>query len=126
MDKRALIQTSKYTIIYLCLIICLLTSCGVDGKSSQGSSNSTNSAALSWQAPTTNVDGTELTDLAGFKIYYGKASGTYSEIIELDNPITNEHTIEGLAEGTYYFAATAYDIMGNESDYSNEVSKTIR
>lgn len=123
MEKRDIIQTSTYTIIYLCLIISLLTSCGVDGKSSQGSSNS---AALSWQAPTTNVDGTELTDLAGFKIYYGKASGTYSEIIDLNNPITTEHTIEGLTEGTYYFAATAYDIMGNESDYSNEVSKTIR
>lgn len=123
MDKRDIIQTSTYSIIYLSLILSILTSCGVDGKSSQGSSNY---AALSWQAPTTNVDGTELTDLAGFKIYYGKASGTYSEIIDINNPITTEHTIEGLAEGTYYFAATAYDIMGNESDYSNEVSKTIR
>ncbi len=123
MKKRNLIQTSKYTFIFLSLIVSLLTSCGVDGKSSQGSSNS---ATLSWQAPTSNVDETELTDLAGFRIYYGKASGTYSEITDINNPLTTEYTIEGLAEGTYFFAATAYDITGNESDYSNEVSKTIR
>lgn len=117
------IQTSKYTIIFISLIIFLFTSCGVDGKNPQSSSNT---ATLSWQAPTTNVDGTELTDLAGFKIYYGKASGTYSEVTDINNPLTTEYMIEGLAEGTYYFAATAYDVMGNESDYSNEVSKTIR
>ncbi|MBI5193293.1 MAG: fibronectin type III domain-containing protein [Nitrospirae bacterium] len=120
---REQIQTSKYTIIFLTFIISLLNSCGVDGKSSQGSSNS---AALSWEPPTTNVDGTELTDLAGFKIYYGKTSGTYSEVIDINNSIATEHTIEGLAEGTYYFATTAYDTTGNESYYSNEVIKTIR
>jgi hypothetical protein len=28
-------------------------------------------ATLSWDPPTTNVDGTPLTDLAGYKVYYG-------------------------------------------------------
>lgn len=120
---REPIQTSKYSLKYFSLIIFLLTSCGVDGKNPQGSSNT---AALSWQAPATNVDGTELTDLAGFKIYYGKSSGSYSEVTDINNPLTTEYMIEGLAEGTYYFAATAYDAIGNESDYSTEVSKTIR
>ena len=35
-------------------------------------------------------------------------------------------TISGLEEGnTYYFAATAYDLFGNESDYSNEYFEYI-
>lgn len=125
MDKRDTIQTSKYTIIHIviCLLISLFNSCGVGGASSKESSKF---ASLSWLPPTTNVDGTELTDLAGFKIYYGKASGAYSEVTDINNPDTTEYTIEGLAEGTYYFAATAYDIMGNESRYSNEVSKPIK
>lgn len=80
---------------------------------------------MSWEPPTTNADGTELTDLAGFKIYYGKASGTYTEVKDVNTPLATEDTIEGLTEGTYYFVATAYDTKGNESNYSNEVSKII-
>lgn len=34
--------------------------------------------------------------------------------------------ITGLTEGVaYYFAVTAYDVSGNESEYSNEISTTI-
>ncbi|HTF99819.1 MAG TPA: Ig-like domain-containing protein, partial [Nitrospirota bacterium] len=39
---------------------------------------STGSASLAWVAPTTNSDGSTCTDLSGFKIYYGTASGTYT------------------------------------------------
>lgn len=81
-------------------------------------------ATLSWTAPTTNVDGTLLTDLAGYKIYYGTASGNYPTVINVNNVLT--HTISGLTDGmTYYFVATAYDFTYNESNYSNEVSKAV-
>lgn len=59
-------------------------------------------------------------DLAGYKIYSGFSSRDYFD--ELDVGISTSYTIRGLQEGeTYYFAATAYDIYGNESDFSNEV-----
>ena len=78
---------------------------------------------LTWGAPTTNTDGTPLTDLAGYKIYYGTASRSYSQIIDVGNVTTS--TISSLNNGaTYYFAVTAYDALGIESGYSNEVSKT--
>ncbi|MBZ0156183.1 MAG: fibronectin type III domain-containing protein, partial [Alphaproteobacteria bacterium] len=81
------------------------------------------SAALSWDAPTTNTDGSPLTDLAGYKLYYGTSSGSYSQTINVGT--TSSYTVTGLLGGTYYFAVTAYDSEGNESAYSNEVSKAF-
>ena len=78
---------------------------------------------LAWDAPTTNTDGTPLTDLAGYKVYYGTASGVYGSPITVGNVLT--HTVTGLlGDRLYFFAVTARDTSGNESGYSNEVSKT--
>jgi uncharacterized repeat protein (TIGR02543 family) len=79
-------------------------------------------ATLSWDAPVTNADGTPLTDLAGFKVYYGTSSHNYSKSIDVGNVTT--YTVNNLAEGvTYYFATSAYDDTGNESNLSTEVMK---
>ena len=99
-------------------------SCGGGGGSGSSSTGSSNSATITWDAPTTNADGTPLTDLAGYKLYYGTSSGNYSVAIDVGNVTTFK--VDGLSSGTYYFAVTAYDASGNESDYSNEVSKTIK
>jgi hypothetical protein len=62
--------------------------------------------------------------LAGYKLYYGTAPRTYDTSIDVGNVTT--YTITGLTPGvTYYFAATAYDTNGSESDFSNEVSTTV-
>jgi len=61
------------------------------------------------------------TDLAGYKVSYGKASGNYDTTVDVGK-ITG-CTLDGLQEGiTYYFAAKAYNIASLESGYSNEVS----
>jgi hypothetical protein len=83
----------------------------------------TGQATLSWVAPTTNEDGTPLTDLAGYKIYYGTTSGTYTKNLDVGN--VNTFSMTGLQTGTYYFVATAYNTAKLESGYSNEVSKNI-
>ena len=63
-------------------------------------------------------------DLAGYKLYYGTLSRNYSEIIDVGN--VNNYKAYKLNSGlTYYFAVTAYDSAGYESDYSNEVNTTI-
>ena len=105
-------------------------------------------ATLTWDPPTTNVDSTPLTDLAGYKLYYGSASGSYIVTIDIScgilpcpgfsYPITDSErqekavthptiiAISGLEDNTtWYFAATALDTSANESGYSNEVSKFI-
>jgi PKD repeat protein len=60
-------------------------------------------------------------NLAGYKIHQGNSSLNYDFPIDVGN--WTSCTIGDLLEGeTYYFAVTAYDNYGNESDYSNEVS----
>ena len=63
-------------------------------------------------------------DLAGYKVHYGTASGSYTTIVDVHNVITA--TVTGLAAGqTYYFVVTAYNAANNESGYSNQVSYSI-
>lgn len=79
---------------------------------------------LHWQAPTQNVDGSPLTDLAGYNVYWGTASRSYQSSHTIDDPGVTEWEVTA-PPGTYYFALTAFDAEGSESGYSNEVIKTI-
>ena len=81
-------------------------------------------AILSWDPPITNADGSPLTDLSGYRIYYGTSPGVYGTVIDVGNLITS--TVTNLAGGSlYYFVVTAYDLSGNESQFSYEVNKII-
>lgn len=63
-------------------------------------------------------------DVAGYIIYYGTASRSYSHLVVAG--LAARVTITGLAPGTtYYFAATTLDLLGNESGFSNEVRYTV-
>jgi hypothetical protein len=63
-------------------------------------------------------------DLDGYKLYYGTSSRNYTTSVDVGT--TTEYTLTGLTEGiTYYFAATAYDTLDNESGYSTEIVYTI-
>jgi hypothetical protein len=83
------------------------------------------SATLSWVAPTTRVDGSPLGNLAGFRISYGTAPGSYPNQLVIANPGITSCVIENLPAGTYFFVAVAYDSAGLESERSAPVSKTI-
>ena len=62
------------------------------------------------------------TNVVGYNVYYGLASGVYSSVKSVTGSNT---TITGLAAGTtYHFAATAVDALGVESPFSNETSYT--
>ena len=119
--KKAVLST---VIVSLFILLSFPSCGGGGGGSGAGSISPSNSVTLAWDAPTTNADGTPLTDLAGYKVYYGTASGNYTVSKDVGNVLT--YTITGLQTGTYYFAATSYNTLGNESVYSNEVRKTIK
>jgi len=71
---------------------------------------------LAWNA---NSEG----DLAGYKVYYGTASGMYGAPIDVGNVTTA--TILNLTTGLwYYFAVSAYDTSGNEGPKSDELQAT--
>lgn len=100
-------------------------SAAMDAFSVEVTQVATRSASLSWTAPTANEDGSNLSDLAGYKIYYGTSSGSYSNTIRIDNPSITTYVVENLSPNTYFFAATAFNTAGVESSYSGEASKTL-
>jgi endo-alpha-N-acetylgalactosaminidase len=78
---------------------------------------------LAWDAPL-QANGTPVTNLAGYKLYVGSQSGQYKSTVPVG--MTTTYTVTNLSAGqTYYFAATAYDMTGSESAFSNEVSVTL-
>jgi hypothetical protein len=87
--------------------------------------NSSGTATLSWTPPTANSDGTTLTNLAGYRIYYGTSASALTQQIQLANPGLSTYVVSSLARGTYYFSVRAYNTSGVESTPSNVVSKTI-
>ena len=83
-------------------------------------------ATLSWTAPTQNTDGTPLIDLAGFRISYGQTQGGPYPTVHHDLASTaTTHDIDELCPGDWFFVATAFNSTGEESDFSNEATKTI-
>ena len=60
-------------------------------------------------------------DLDGYMVYYGTSSRNYSTSVDVGNYTSCAISDAGFQEGqTYYFALTAYDQYGNESDFSAE------
>lgn len=74
------------------------------------------SVTLAWDAsPDASV--------TGYRIYYGPASGAYTNSATVGN-VTNVTLTSLKAGALYYFAATAYNGTGLESAFSNETSYT--
>jgi Putative Ig domain len=85
----------------------------------------TGSAVLSWLPPTDNCDGSVLTNLAGYRIEYGRTPGAFDRSIDIDNPSINTYVIEQLAPGTWYFSVIARNSGDIESERSDLGSKVI-
>jgi hypothetical protein len=83
------------------------------------------SATLSWNPPTQNADGTALTDLSGYKIYYGKSSTKLDQVVTINTVGVTTYMVGNLSPATWYFSMTSYNSQGVESDRSSAVSKTI-
>ena len=100
-------------------------STSLNGFSIEVVATGTGSVTLNWSAPTQNEDGTTLTDLAGYTIYYGSQSGNYTTQIPIDNPSITTYVVDGLTPDTYYFVATATDSDGIESRFSGETVRQV-
>jgi hypothetical protein len=83
------------------------------------------SATLTWMPPIQNTDGTVLTDLAGYKIYYGTSPGSYPNEITINNSGITTYVVDNLTADTWYFVSTSFNSSGMESDFSNIATTTI-
>ena len=95
-----------FSSIIISLIVCLFLS---------PTNSLAGQATLAWDPPEIS------TDVTGYKIHYGTASGTYTQSVDAGNQTS--YTVSNLTNGqTYYFAVTSYNAAAYESEYSNEVS----
>ena len=85
----------------------------------------TQAATLSWEAPTANTNGTALTDLVGYRIYYGSSPEDLKQSVQIGTVGLQTYVVENLDAGTWYFAVMALASNGAGSALSNVVSKTI-
>jgi hypothetical protein len=82
-------------------------------------------ATVAWTAPTVRSDGSALTDLTGYRIYYGSEANTFSNVIEVNTVGLTSYVVDNLPPGTWFFAVSARDSAGGESGLSAAASKTI-
>jgi hypothetical protein len=86
----------------------------------------TGSATLSWIPPTTNANGTTLTNLAGYFVHYGTNAASLADTIIVANPGISTYVISNLSPGTWFFSVTAFNTSKVESNFSNIVKKMIQ
>jgi len=82
-------------------------------------------ATLSWTAPTQNTDGTSLTNLAGYWIYYGTSASAMTQSVQIANPGIATYVVDNLSPGTWYFSVAAYTATNVQSAPSAIGSKTV-
>lgn len=83
------------------------------------------STTVRWTNPTTNVDGTALTNLQGVRINWGKTPTTMDTVKLTELPAATSWNIGNLAAGDWYFELRAYNSAGLESVPSPTIKKTV-
>jgi hypothetical protein len=89
------------------------------------SAKTVTSATLTWLPPTENTDGSTLSNLAGYRIYYGTDGATASNTIDVTNPGLTAYTVSELTAGTYHFAIAALNTDGIEGQHAAIGSITV-
>jgi hypothetical protein len=103
-----------------------LASFSITVTSTATTESNTGSAKVTWIAPTENSNGTALTNLAGYYVYYGTDSSNLTETIKVSSPSTLNYEVTGLTTGmTWYFAVAAYTSAGETSSLSAISSKSL-
>jgi len=86
----------------------------------------TGTATVSWTPPTQNTDGSALTNLAGYRLAYGRSATSLDRSANVNSVGVTTYTLNNLATGEWFFAVYAVNSGGVESDVSNVASKTIQ
>jgi len=86
------------------------------------SDTSSSTVRISWKAPAFNENGSELTNLSGFKIYYGQSADKLDKEVIIHDPKLTFFKIDRLStDALYYFSMTAFNDFGFESQHSDIV-----
>ena len=98
-----------------------------DDTNNVDETNTTANIDLSWVAPVEREDNgpIALSEIAGYKIYYGSTQGQYPNNITINDGSAVGYTFQNFTAGTYYFVITTIDTEGRESEFSAEVIVTV-
>jgi hypothetical protein len=83
------------------------------------------SVTLSWMAPTQNTNGSTLTNLAGYTIYYGTSANQMNRSIRIANPGTTRYVVSNLSPGTWYFSIASFTTADVQSAGSAVASENV-
>jgi hypothetical protein len=114
--------------VLLPALLSLITFGCTDGGSAPADppvDSGTGTATLEWLQPSSNEDGSALTDLAGYKVYYGRQAYTFEQVVDVRGAAVSKAEIQNLAHGTWYFAIASYNAAGVECARSGVVSTTL-
>ena len=118
----------KYILVLAVAFTLSACSSAEDGAGGNtGASTVINLLGISWTAPSEREDNSalSLSEIAGFRIYYGTEAGDYQNQIDINDSSSSQAQVEDLASGTYYVVVTTVDTDGRESLYSPEVVITL-
>ena len=73
-----------------------------------------------------NVGGTSLTDITGYRVYYGTSATNLANSVAVSGASTANVVVSGLSPGTYYFAVATVNSTATTSALSNAVSKVVQ
>jgi hypothetical protein len=82
-------------------------------------------ASLSWPAPLSKVDGSNLDDLAGFRILYGRDPDDLDHSVWISNPDIHSYDFATLDSGAWYFSIVAVNSGGLEGPATTPAMKII-
>lgn len=107
-------------------VLGLVIGLALTGCTKLPSADSKGVATVSWAAPARNSDGSPITDLAGYTIYYGTNPTKLDQRIPVTDPKATTYTVKELRSGTtYYFNVVAVTAAGTKSAPSPTVAKAI-
>jgi len=92
---------------------------------SQGASLPPSAVTIAWTPPTENTNGSTLTNLAGYHIYYGSTQSNLDKVVDITNPGVASYVLSDLTSGTWYFALTSVNTAGVESVRSTVISTVV-
>ncbi|HEV2229592.1 MAG TPA: putative Ig domain-containing protein [Steroidobacteraceae bacterium] len=80
---------------------------------------------ISWTPPTENTNGTALTNLAGYHLYYGTSQSSLNQKVNITNAGLASYVVSNLTAGTWYFTLTAVNSLGVESPRSAILTTSV-
>ena len=80
---------------------------------------------ISWTPPTENTNGTALTNLAGYHIYYGTSQASLNQKVNITNAGLASYVVSNLTAGKWYFTLTAVNSLGVESPRSAILTTSV-